>query len=130
MILVDSDILIWILRKNTEYIEQYKRTVESSEGQIYITPIQYMEIIAGIKGNEIIRTELFLDSIGMINISREIGKLAGNYLYKYKESHNLQSADALIGATAKNNDLKLWTLNKKHYPMIQGNEFWIINSNE
>lgn len=123
MIIIDSDILIWILRKNSTYIDQFKSVVETYNGQIFITPIQYMEIIAGIKENEIIQTELFLDSFGMINITKDSGKLAGNFLKKFQKSHNVQNADALIGATVKTNGLKLWTLNRKHYPMMQKNEF-------
>jgi predicted nucleic acid-binding protein len=123
MIIIDSDILIWILRKNSTCIEQFKYVVETYNGQIFITPIQYMEIIAGIKENEIIKTELFLDSFGMINITKDSGKLAGSFLKKYQKSHNVQNADALIAAIVKTNGLKLWTLNRKHYPMMQKNEF-------
>lgn len=123
MIIIDSDILIWILRNNQKYITQYKTLVETFHGQIFITPIQYMEIIAGVRDNEVIQTELFLDSMGMIAITKEIGKLAGKFLSKYHKSNNVQNADALIGSTIKSTGYKLWTLNLKHYPMLNKNEF-------
>lgn len=123
MIIIDSDVLIWILRNNQKYIAQYKSMVENSHGQLFITPIQYMEIIAGVRDNEIIQTELFLDSIGMINVTKEIGKLAGKFLSKYKKSNNVQSADALIGSTVKSTGYRLWSLNLKHYPMLNKHEF-------
>ena len=34
-----------------------------------------------------------------------------------KKSHSVELGDALIAACASSTDLKLWTLNKKHYPM-------------
>jgi predicted nucleic acid-binding protein len=49
--------------------------------------------------------------------------LAGEMVRIYKKSHDLQSADTLIAATAKIYDLKLWTNNQKHYPMMTKNEF-------
>jgi hypothetical protein len=34
-------------------------------------------------------------------------------------------SDALVGAAAKVNILKLWTMNKKHYPMFEAVEFFL-----
>jgi predicted nucleic acid-binding protein len=130
MIIIDTDILIWILRRKTEYVLQYKTIVESFQGQIFITPIQYMEIMAGIRENEKIQTEIFLDSLGMVNITKETGKLAGYFINKYQKSYDIQNADALIAASVKNTSYKLWTLNRKHYPMLQKNEFLNIKIEE
>ena len=47
----------------------------------------------------------------------EIGNLAGEYLRRFFKSHNLQIGDALIAATAVQNQAALWTRNSKHYPM-------------
>jgi predicted nucleic acid-binding protein len=33
------------------------------------------------------------------------------------KSHSVELGDALIAACASSEGLKLWTLNKKHYPM-------------
>jgi len=43
--------------------------------------------------------------------------LAGEYLRRYNKSHNLKIADALIAASAVQNQADLWTRNRKHYPM-------------
>lgn len=124
MILIDSDILIWILRNSREYKEKFQEAVSESNANIFITPIQYMEIISGVREKERIETELFMDSIEHIAIDINTGKLAGEYLRLYSKSHGVHIADALIAATAEINGLKLWTNNKKHYPMIKADEFY------
>lgn len=39
------------------------------------------------------------------------------------DSHNVTLADALVAACSRVNNLKLWTMNKKHYPMLEEDEF-------
>ncbi|MEI6055666.1 MAG: PIN domain-containing protein [Lentisphaerota bacterium] len=124
MIIIDSDILIWILRGNEEYKKKFISAVETANGQLFITPIQYMEIICGVREKELVSTELFLDSLKMINIDKETGKLAGYFLGKFMKSHSIHNADALIAAVVKIHDCKIWTNNCKHYPMLNANEFF------
>jgi predicted nucleic acid-binding protein len=123
MILIDSDILIWILRNNAEYKNKFNTNVELYNGKIFITPIQFVEILAGVKEKEKINTELFLDSLIVIDIDKVIGRLAGQFIRTYGKSHNVHIADAIVASTAKVYDFKLWTNNKKHYPMLTNNEF-------
>ena len=123
MILIDSDILIWILRNDTDHKNKFSMVVKEYHGQIFITPIQYLEITAGIKEKEKINTEIFLDSLAIINIDKAVGKLAGEFMRLYTKSHNINNADAIMAAIAKMYDLKLWTNNKKHFPMLKENEF-------
>lgn len=123
MIIVDSDILIWILRDNEDYKSKFRKVAENYNGQLYITPIQYMEILTGVREKELLNTTLFLDSFQFISIDKEIGKLAGNYLKCFSKSHSVHNADALIAATAKIYDFKVWTNNKKHYPMFSKVDF-------
>ena len=123
MILIDSDILIWILRNDTTHKNKFSMVVEEYHGQIFITPIQYLEITAGVKEKEKINTEIFLDSLAIINIDKDVSKLAGEFMRLYNKFHNINSADAIIAAITKMYDLKLWTNNKKYFPMLKENEF-------
>ena len=41
----------------------------------------------------------------------------GAYLHRYGRSHGVEIADALVAADAVGSGLRLWTLNRKHYPM-------------
>jgi len=124
MILVDSDILVWILMGKREIKERFKKTAAETDGTIYLTPIQIAEIYGGIRENERTDTEIFLNSFMILNIDQGIGKLAGDFINRYRKSHHLTLADAMIAATAKIHGLTLWTLNKKHYPMLEDRDFY------
>jgi hypothetical protein len=39
------------------------------------------------------------------------------YIARYSRSHGVEIADALVAAAAATTGLRLWTLNRKHYPM-------------
>ena len=124
MVVVDTDVIIWILRGNKDIEEKFKSTVINTNGDVFITPIQIAEIYAGIRPKERLRAENFIGSLNVITIDRAIGKLAGELINKQGRTHNVTMADALIGASARANAFKLWTLNKKHYPMFTDREFF------
>ena len=46
-----------------------------------------------------------------------VAEQAGAYLRKYRLSHGVGIADALIAACAVANKAELWTRNRKHYPI-------------
>ena len=46
-----------------------------------------------------------------------VGRRAGEYLSRYSRSHGVQIADALVAAAASTAGLRLWTVNRRHYPM-------------
>lgn len=124
MIVIDTDVLIWLLRGNEKVKEMFKRAIEETEGLLYITPVQIAEIHAGMRKKEREKTQKLLDSLLVIEIDREIGKLAGEFVKKYGKSHSVKLADALIGAATIVRGMKLWTFNKKHYPMFNEKEFY------
>jgi predicted nucleic acid-binding protein len=124
MLLVDSDILIWILRREVTLVDRFKEVVKETEGQIYITPVQVAEIYYGMRPKERVTVEAFIDSLTVLDIDRRIGKLAGEFLSEYGKSHSVTMADALVAASARVNVFQLWTMNKKHYPMFRADEFF------
>ena len=124
MIMIDTDIIIWILRENKEIKEKFIATIIRTKGYLFLTPIQIAELYTGVKEKERAKIEKFIDSFNIIDIDRKIGKLAGEFINKYGKSHNVTIADAIIGASTKIHELKLWTLNKKHYPMFEKSEFY------
>ncbi len=91
--------------------------------KLFVTPIQISEIYAGLLEKERIDTALFLEALPCLEINDRIGKLAGEYLNMYQKSNAVTLADAMIAACSKIYNLKLWTLNKKHYPMLGKSEF-------
>ena len=124
MIILDTDILIWVLRGNVEIKEKLEKAVNETDGSLYITPIQIAEIYAGMRKSEENITKGFLNSFNIIPIDAEIGRLAGKFINQYRKSHSVEIADAIIAAASIVNSFKLWTLNKKHYPMIEEAGFY------
>jgi predicted nucleic acid-binding protein len=62
-------------------------------------------------------TEAFLAARGEVILDAPTGRRAGAYLARFSRSHGLEIADALVAAAAATSGLKLWTLNRRHYPM-------------
>jgi hypothetical protein len=60
--------------------------------------------------------EAFFHSRGEVVLDAAVGRRAGTYLSRYSRSHGVQIADALVAA-ASVAGLRLWTLNRRHYPM-------------
>lgn len=118
-VLLDSDILIEITRRRIpEILSQWHR-LGRSDSIILYCPISATELWRGARPNEQeITTELFL-SLDCAPVDYSIGKLAGELQSRYSKSHGLELADALIAATAVQNDALLWTRNRKHYPMAE-----------
>lgn len=124
MIIVDTDILIWILRGDRRIEKYFKDVVMKTEGYVFITPVQIVEIYAGLRPEERLKAEYFVESLNVVGIDRNTGKLAGEFINKYGKSHNVTMADALIAASTRINGFKLWTLNKRHYPMFEAKNFF------
>ena len=77
------------------------------------------EIYAGMREKEKIKTEAFINSLKFYPVTRDIAKLAGEYIQNYsKKGITLSIADTTIGAVTNAYKLKLLTHNKKHYPMV------------
>ena len=123
MTIIDSDVLIWILRGDEKMKEEFTKAVDVENGLLFITPIQIAEILAGVREKEKANTSMFLDSFEVLDIDSRIGKIAGNTMNKYQKSHKVMMADALIYACVIQNNGRLWTKNKKHYPMLKAKDF-------
>lgn len=116
-ILVDSDVLIEVTRgKNVDIVGAWKK-LSDSQDLIVCSPVTIAELWHGARASEYqVLRELF-DSITCVPIDADIGQRAGEYLNRYRKSHGLELADALIAATAAMNVAHVWTRNRKHYPM-------------
>jgi len=115
-ILLDSDIIIEWLRGHEPFVQQVAKLIEE-HSELFWSPVSVAEIYTGIrKGEESVTENLFL-VLEPVAITLDVGKKAGSYLKSYAKSHGVELGDALIAACASTEGLKLWTLNKKHYPM-------------
>lgn len=113
-IVLDTDILINFLRGREEARGFLSSLVD--EAALYCSVITVAEIFAGMREHERKKTEEFLDSFNLIDITKEIAEKAGNYKRKIK-SQRLELDDCLIAASARFIGATLATGNIKHYPM-------------
>jgi predicted nucleic acid-binding protein len=105
-----------MLRRRAPVVAR-SRALEESGVPTYCTPVTWAEVYAGIRPGEEPLTQAFFESRGEVVLDAAIGRRAGAYLARYARSHGVELADALIAAAATTAGLRLWTLNRKHYPM-------------
>lgn len=116
MYLVDTNIVIWILRGKESYIEWFEEKSQTSS--LSISVITIGEIYQNILSVELSKTENLLEKFKVRLVTIPIAKQAGFYWQQYlKDVKNLSLPDCLIAATAEKHKLKLVTLNVKHFPM-------------
>ena len=116
-VLVDSDILIEVSRgRNVTVISKWIELSNSNAAVLY-SPVSVAELWAGALPNEYDALSNLFRSLTGTQIDPEAGRQAGVYLRRYRKSHGVEIADALIAAGAVANRAELWTLNRKHYPM-------------
>jgi hypothetical protein len=75
------------------------------------------EVHAGIRAGEEPLTQAFFEARGEVVLDAGVGRRAGAYLARYGRSHGVELGDALVAAAAAAVGLRLWTRNRKHYPM-------------
>ena len=113
-ILLDTDILINVLRGNEAARDFIGKTLEESE--LTCSVITIAEIWAGMRPHEEQATRRLVDSLRIVEVSREIAEKAGSFK-GVTRSHSLELDDCLIAATAYCTGATLATGNGKHYPM-------------
>jgi predicted nucleic acid-binding protein len=76
------------------------------------------EVHAGMRENEKVRTEQFLDSLEFFPIGVDVAKLAGSLSREWRQlGHTLSYTDVNIAAVGIHHDMALLTSNQKHFPM-------------
>lgn len=115
-VVLDSDVIIEVLRGRLEVVSQVG-ALESSGVAIYCTAIAWAEVYAGLRPGEETVTRAFFEARGEVVLDARAGRHAGGYLARYARSHGVEIADALVAGAAATSGLRLWTLNRRHYPM-------------
>ena len=116
--LLDTDVIIECLRANKSIESRLKQIYEEGNLVVY-TPVTISEIYEGLRKDEERKIEEFFLTMECLPITAEVGRIAGEFLKKFRKSHGVELGDALIAAAAHHYDAILFTLNKKHYPMLE-----------
>src|SRR3989344_1220397 len=114
--LIDTDIIIWVLRGNKKYEELLQNLKDKDT--LSISTVTIAEIYENIFPSEIVKTENVLNELQTWDVTPEIAKQAGLYWQEFiKQLKNLSLIDCFIASTASINNLTLVSLNTKHFPM-------------
>lgn len=119
--LFDTDILIWLARGNLKAA----KLVDHSQER-YLSVLTRMELLQGAKNKaHLNHIQSFIADSGFIvlPLTHDIGHRALIYIEEYALSHGLRANDALIAATAAENNLMLCSSNIKHYKPIKDLKF-------
>ena len=123
--LFDTDIFIWVQRGSRKAARLIERTEER-----LLCVYSYMELLQGAKNKEQhAHINDFLSSFGFmaLPLSENIGHRALIYIEEYALSHGLRAGDALIAATAAENNLELVTSNARHFKPIKELKIKVFN---
>lgn len=113
----DTDIFIWAQRGN----EKAARLINST-GERYLSIQTYMELLQSADNkNQHDYIKDFISSYGFIILpfSENIGHRASIYIEEYTLSSDLRAGDAIIAATAVENNMILVSSNAKHFKPIK-----------
>ena len=120
----DTDVIIWALRGNEKAAVKI-----DAEYELHISAITYMELLKGARNRpEQTAIKRFIHDLGfeLIPINANISHRAMIYMEEYALSSGIDLADALIAATATENNTILCTTNHKHYKVIPSLEIDIF----
>ena len=116
MYLLDTDILIWVIRGRRDIVNAVSNL--KNKAPTSISTLSVAEIYKNIFPVELIETEEYLSSHIIFPVDVAIAKKGGLYWQEYhRHFSSLNIVDCLIASTANINNLIIVTLNTRHFPM-------------
>lgn len=115
--LVDSDVLIWVLRNRQETVQLAERLAQESGETLACSAVSVLEIWMGTRPSEQTRTTALLEALDILPIDGPIAKRAAELLQAHRAPRDPREwLDALIAATALQYHLTLVTYNQRDSP--------------
>ena len=112
----DTDIFIWAQRGNNKAAG----IIDTTDSR-YLSVQSYMELLQGARNktqHRYIKNFLFDFNFTTLPLTENTGHQAAIYIEKYSLSSGMRTGDAIIAATAVENNLPLLSGNTKHFKMI------------
>jgi predicted nucleic acid-binding protein len=112
----DTDVLVWALRGNL----RAARAIDAASNR-GLSIVSFMELMQGARSKDEgrqIRRSLRELRFRILPLSEPIGVAAAAIIEEHALAHGIQVADALVAATAMENDEPLCTGNVKHFRPI------------
>ena len=112
----DTDILIWVQRGN----EKAARLIEKDIDR-HLSVQSYMELLQGAKNkthHKYVKDFISDFAFSILPFTENIGHRALIYVEEYALSSNMRAGDAIVAATAVENNMKLVSSNVKHFKVV------------
>lgn len=120
MIVLDTSVLIEHLRGRAEAHAALRRAVEDDQ-LLAASVLTKIEVTAGMRSSERRTVETLFTAMEWLPVTDPIAEDAGTLARQYRRSHQtINVVDYVIAATARAHGAAVWTLNAKHFPMIEG----------
>ena len=113
----DTDIFIWVQRGNTKAAALIDGTKDR-----FLSVQTYMELLQCAKDKQQLRlVKRFISDFrfSVLPLTENIGHRALVYVEEYGLSSGMRAGDAIIAATASENNMPLATGNAKHYKVVK-----------
>ena len=120
--IVDSDILIYFLKKHPQVTQKFEAT---DSDQIGTTIINYAELLFGAYNSAKVQQNLsniksFLETISIINFDKNAGEIFAQLKTNLRKSGKvIADLDLIIASICLSNDFILVTNNTKHFSRIE-----------
>lgn len=119
LVAVDTDVLIDAARSVSEAVTCLERVEQNAT--LAISAITEMELIVGCRNKAELRSlEQFLARFRVLPLNEQVSDTAVDLLRRYRLSHGLLIADALIVATALSSGIPFVSKNERDYRFIAG----------
>ncbi len=115
--LFDTDVFIWVQRGNRKAAQ-----IIEKEGERLFSLQTYLELLQAAENRrQHEHTKSFLKDLGFqaLPFTENIGHRAAVYIEEYSLSDGLRAGDAIIAATAVENNVVLCTSNAEHFRPIK-----------
>ncbi len=113
----DTDILIWVQRGN----EKAAKLIDKDEEK-YLSIQSYMELLQGAKNkmhHKYVKDFISEFEFSILPLTENIGHRALIYVEEHALSSNMRSGDAIISATAVENNMTLVSSNIKYFKVVK-----------
>ena len=113
----DTDVFIWVQRGNDKAAE-----IIDNDDQRFLSIFTYMELLQCAKNkaqHKVVKDFLSELNFTVLPITENIGHRASIYIEEYTLSSHLRAGDAVVAATAVENNLPLVSGNRKHFRPIK-----------
>lgn len=114
--LFDTDIFIWVQRGNPKAVKLMEKETER-----FLSVQTYMELLQCARSKiELKNAKDFLSDyeFEILGFTSNIGHRAAIYIEEYTIQQGIRAGDAIIAATAMENNLTLCSSNQKHFKCI------------